>query len=68
MKIVLLGLPQLGEKKLPVCYLNFTNGSSPASAAGKPFASTSKIVTTELQIWDFNRFDASASFGFRWKY
>lgn len=49
-------------------YLNLTNGSSPASVAGNPFASTSRIVTTELQICDFNRFEASASLGLRWKY
>lgn len=48
--------------------LNLTNGSSPASIAGRPFASTSNVVTTELQICDFRRFDASANFGLRWKY
>lgn len=48
--------------------LNLTNGSSPASIAGRPFASTSNVVTTELHICDFRRFDASANFGLRWKY
>lgn len=36
--------------------------------AGRPFASTKSIVTTELQICDFKRRDASASLGLRWKY
>lgn len=55
------------DKKLHI-YLNLTNGSSMLSSAGKPFASTSNIVTTELQICDFNLLDASANFGLRWKY
>lgn len=76
-------LPSLQEKKkiwdnylkkvsnfarVQLTNLNFTKGSSPASIAGRPFASTKSIVTTELQICDFKRFDASANFGLRWKY
>lgn len=56
------------SRKYRISHLNFTKGSSPASAAGRPFASTRRIVTTELHICDFIRFEASASFGFRWKY
>lgn len=59
---------QLSNYHVCKSYLNLTNGSSPASASGKPFASTNRIVTTELHICDFKRFDASASLGFRWKY
>jgi hypothetical protein len=56
------------KSNLYYIYLNLTNGSSPLSAAGRPFASTSKIVTTELQICDLSFLDASTNFGFRWKY
>lgn len=37
-------------------------------SGGKFLASTSTIVTTELHICDFKRFDDSARRGLRWKY